>query len=48
VSGFESHSKGTSVTADEVMITRFMDGVRFAAARMELVMARAGLTMSLS
>lgn len=36
-----------SVTADEVMTTRFTDGVHSAAQRTELVMARAGSTMSL-
>jgi hypothetical protein len=48
VFGFESHSNGTSVTADEVMTMRFMDGTRPAAERIELVIARAGSTISLS
>lgn len=46
--GEESHSKGMSVTAEEVMITRFTEGVAEAAARMEVVSCRAGETMSFS
>jgi hypothetical protein len=39
-------ANGMRVTAEEVMTTRFIDGVRLAASRMERVTFRAGSIMS--
>jgi hypothetical protein len=47
-SGLERNSKGINVTAEEVMMTRFTEGVLFAAWRMEFVTSIAGWTMSRS
>ena len=46
--GAESHSKGTSVTAEEVMMIRFTVGVCRADVRTEVLIAIAGVMISRS